>query len=157
MGFFRKKDAPLIPPVAPTGGQQAAARDPYARPSGANGNGNGYGGGPGGNPGARDPYAAPSGGRADPYAAVQKARALGTDPNNPYGIKSDANPDNDAARNELFGGMGGGQAQARTAQVSRKYGYDGREQEEDFDEDEEIEGIKTQLRETKMDSLASSR
>lgn len=41
--------------------------------------------------------------------------------------------------------------------AERKYGYEGREMEEDFDEDEEIEGIKQEMRGVKQDSLASTR
>lgn len=62
----------------------------------------------------------------------------------------------DAARAELFGGMQqeGGEIPAPRR---REYGYAGRELEEDFDEDEEIEGIKQSMRETKQDSLQSTR
>jgi hypothetical protein len=42
-------------------------------------------------------------------------------------------------------------------QATRKYGYEGREQEEDFDEDEEVEGIKQEMRGLKQESLASTR
>lgn len=62
----------------------------------------------------------------------------------------------DSARAELFGGLQneGGEI---PAVKRREYGYTGRELEEDFDEDEEIEGIKQGMRETKQDSLASTR
>lgn len=149
MGFFNRNKEPLIPPVAPTGGQQAAAAsDPYARRGGpANG------GGPSG-----DRFTTSS--SSDPYAGVEKARARGNDPDNPYAMNAsqrNAPPgydDNDAARNELFGGLTDADVK-KPAQ--RKYGYEGREFEEDYDEDEEVEGIKTELRATKMDSLASTR
>lgn len=148
MGFFKRNKGPEIPPVAPTQGQHQMANDPYAARGG--GGGGGFGGG------RPDPYA--SNGHKDPYAGVQKARALGTDPNNMYSVQRGQPPqdsENDANREALFGGFNAGGA----AQVprQRQYGYEGREQEEDFDEDDEIEGIRQGMRETKMDSLASSR
>lgn len=42
-------------------------------------------------------------------------------------------------------------------QKVRKYGYEGRENEDDFDEDEEIEGIKQEMRDVKQESLAGTR
>ncbi|CAK9779875.1 hypothetical protein CC85DRAFT_286209 [Cutaneotrichosporon oleaginosum] len=148
MGFFKRNKGPEIPPVMPTPGQHQAVNDPYA--AGGGGGGGGFGGG-----GRPDPYA--SSGHRDPYAGVQKARAAGTDPNSIYGIQRGQppqDPENDANREALFGGFNGG-GQRQTQQ--RKYGYEGREQEEDFDEDDEIEGIRQGMRETKMDSLASTR
>lgn len=137
MGFFKRNKGPEIPPVMPAPGQQQM-NDPYAARS---------------RPGASDPYAA--NGHKDPYAGVQKAHALGTDPNNPYGIqRGPQNPENDANREALFGGFNPAE---QRVQPTRQYGYEGREQEEDFDEDEEIEGIRQGIRETKMDSLASTR
>lgn len=145
MGFFKRNKGPEIPPVMPTQGQNQMANDPYA----ARGGGGGFGG-------ARpDPYA--SNGHRDPYVGVQKARAAGTDPNNKYSVQHGQPPqdaDNDADREALFGGFNAG---AQRTQRERQYGYEGREQEEDFDEDDEIEGIRQGMRETKMDSLASTR
>lgn len=138
MGFFKRKTGPEIPPVMPTPGQQQM-NDPYAARS---------------RPGANDPYAAS--GHKDPYAGVQRAHAAGTDPNSPYGVqRGPQDPQNDANREALFGGMP--QQGGQQLQRQRQYGYDGREQEEDFDEDDEIEGIRQGMRETKMDSLASTR
>jgi hypothetical protein len=157
MGFFSRKDnnAPLIPPVAGAGGGGPGAggrapdpyaarpsRDPYATGGGdpyAARNGGGGGGGGGGNP-----WASGAGSNSNPYGNASNA--------NPYG-NAGGDP-SDAARNELFGGMGGG---APRPVQQRKWGYDGREEEEDFDQEEEIEGIKQDMRQTKMDSLASTR
>lgn len=58
----------------------------------------------------------------------------------------------DAQRNELFGGFA-----LKEVQPERKYGYEGREQEDDFDEEEEIEGIKQEMRGLKQESLSSTR
>jgi hypothetical protein len=141
MPFFkRNKDAPLIPPVAPNLSQQASS-DPYANPSK----------GPSGDPYARakpagssDQYALQNGG--DPYAKTAQGRAG----DNPYAKKGG---EDDQARNELFSGF---VAPERPA-AERKYGYEGREMEEDFDEDEEVEGIKQEMRGVKQESLASTR
>ncbi|OXM76192.1 synaptosomal-associated protein, 23kDa [Cryptococcus neoformans Bt63] len=150
MGFFKRKNEPLIPPVAPAAGQQQPKADPYAAPAAG-----GYGGG--------DPYTkskpAPTAtleekGGGDPYAATP-AYAAGGDPyakRNP-GPRPNPNAANDAARAELFGGF----SKAADVPAERKYGYEGREMEEDFDEDEEIEGIKQEMRGVKQDSLASTR
>lgn len=137
MSFFRRnKNAPLIPPVA----NEPPKSDPYAS-GGGNGGGAGGGGAAGGRYGGGDPYAmgrgganAPSGADANPYA-------------------KDAQNPADAARNELFAGYQAPQQ----VQATRKYGYEGREQEEDFDEDEEVEGIKQEMRGVKQESLASTR
>ncbi|KAE8542904.1 hypothetical protein D1P53_000967 [Cryptococcus gattii VGV] len=153
MGFFKRRNEPLIPPVAPTAGQQQQQQqpkaDPYATPDAS-----AYGGG--------DPYTKskprPSDqsdekGRSDPYAATP-TYAAGGDPyakRNP-GPRPNPNAANDAARAELFGGF-----KAEDVPAERKYGYEGREMEEDFDEDEEIEGIKQEMRGVKQDSLASTR
>lgn len=139
MGFFKRKDTgPLIPPIPPTAGQQARAADPYAARSTGGAARDPYSSGGGG-----DPYGAAAGGNRDPYGGAG-ANA------NPYG--SAGEQQNNAARNELFGGFA-----APAPAVERKWGYDGREQEEDFDEDEEVEGIKQSMRQTKQDSLASTR
>ena len=131
MSFFRRnKNTPLIPPVA----NEQPKADPYA--SGGAGAG---GGAAGGRYGGGDPYAMAKGGANAPANA------------NPY-AKNAQNPD-DAARNELFAGYQAPQQ----VQATRKYGYEGREQEEDFDEDEEIEGIKQDMRGVKQESLASTR
>ena len=122
MPFFkRNKDAPLIPPVAPTPSQQVSS-DPYARSGGGGGGG--------------DPYAQTAQGRAGDY--------------NPY---SKRGGEDDQARNELFSGF----TAPEKPQAERKYGYEGREMEEDFDEDEEVEGIKQEMRGVKQESLASTR
>ena len=137
MSFFRRnKDAPLIPPVPPPA-QAESKPDPYAAPT----RGGGGGGG--------DPYARskPAAGGGDPYARSKPA--AGDD--NPYALQS--RPPADAARDELFAGF---KAPAKPV-GERKYGYEGREDEEDFDPDEEVEGIKQEMRGIKQDSLASTR
>ena len=142
MSFFRRnKDAPLIPPVA----APEAKADPYAQQAPAAGS-NRYGGGYGG----ADPYAkSASASNSDPYA---RAGADGGGAGgNPY-AKDAVNP-NDAARNELFAGF----AAPEKPERSREYGYEGREMEEDFDEDEEVEGIKQEMRGIKQESLAGTR
>ncbi|ORY34255.1 hypothetical protein BCR39DRAFT_517260 [Naematelia encephala] len=149
MSFFkRNKESLAIPPVAQPSEPKAdpyAARstekqsDPYAR------NGTPVGG---------DPYAkkgaAGGGGGGDPYASS----AAGRDPlggkSNPYAKAVDPA---DQARNELFAGYNA----PEKPQSDRKLGYDGREEEPDFDPDEEAEAIKSGMRELKQDSLASTR
>ncbi len=148
MGLFkRNKDAPLIPPVAqagpPPGGAAAAASDPYASGAAAGGR---AGGGAGAGPGGGNRY-----GGGDPYASTAVGRAGGLDASNPYAKATTAQ---DAARNELFSGMGN---IPQREGPQRQYGYEGREAEEDFDEDEEIEGIKQEMRGLKHESLASTR
>lgn len=142
----------MIPPVAPTAGQQQASSgssDPYAQTNK----------GPSGDPYARakpaggassDPYAragGAGGGGGDPYAQTAQGRAGDY---NPYAKKGG---ENDQARSELFSGF----SAPEKPQAERKYGYEGREMEEDFDEDEEIEGIKQEMRGVKQESLASTR
>ncbi|KIR78821.1 synaptosomal-associated protein, 23kDa [Cryptococcus gattii EJB2] len=159
MGFFKRRNEPLIPPVAPTAGQQQQQQqqqpkaDPYATPDAST-----YAGG--------DPYTKskprPSAqsdekgsGGSDPYAATPAyAAGAGGDPyaKRIPGPRPNPNAANDAARAELFGGL-----KAEDVPAERKYGYEGREMEEDFDEDEEIEGIKQEMRGVKQDSLASTR
>ncbi|WWD17711.1 hypothetical protein CI109_102152 [Kwoniella shandongensis] len=144
MSFFRRnKDAPLIPPVAPPAGASAPQQDPYA--SGGAGNNARYGASGG------DPYtrSKPAAGGGDPYATANTGAGGGG--GNPY-AKGSVGP-NDAARNELFAGF---QAPEKPV-AERKYGYEGREMEEDFEEDEEIEGIKQEMRGIKQESLASTR
>lgn len=148
MSFFRRnKDSPLIPPVAPTASQQqsanAASSDPYANPSSK---------APSGDPYAR---AKPAGGvqgggssgGGDPYAQTAQGRA---GDHNPYAKRGG---EHEQARNELFAGF----SAPEKPQAERKYGYEGREMEEDFDEDEEVEGIKQEMRGVKQESLASTR
>ncbi|WWC86415.1 uncharacterized protein L201_001292 [Kwoniella dendrophila CBS 6074] len=128
MSFFRrKKDEPLIPPVAPPAAATQQKADPYAQAQSSN---NRYGGAGGGDPYARSKQ---SGGGGNPYAK--------------------ATDHNDAARNELFSGF----AAPEKPKPERQYGYEGREMEEDFDEDEEVEGIKQEMRGIKQESLASTR
>ncbi|KAK4683551.1 protein transport protein SEC9, partial [Tremellales sp. Uapishka_1] len=100
----------------------------------------------------------------DPYATAPAARNGGGDP---YAKRSDpyasyaktgqatpaAAAAGEAARNELFAGF---QAPEKP-QTERQYGYEGREMEQDFDEDDEIEGIRQGMRGVKQDSLASTR
>lgn len=139
MSFFkRNKDAPLIPPVAAPQGAQEPKSDPYAQKPSANR----YGGG--------DPYARTAATNEDPYARAGGG-GNGGGSANPY-AKDAVNPA-DAARNELFAGF----SAPEKPQKSREYGYEGREMEEDFDEDEEVEGIKQEMRGLKQESLASTR
>ncbi|WOO86082.1 Protein transport protein sec9 [Vanrija pseudolonga] len=135
MGFFKKKSGLTIPPVAPTEGQQqrAVAHDPYAARAA---------------PARRDPYASAGG---DPYATGGDPYGAAPGPRAAAGAGAD---DEDASRNALFAGYNPGATQV---QAQRKWGYEGRETEEDFNEDEEIEGIKQEIRQTKQDSLASTR
>jgi len=145
MSFFkRNKNGPLIPPVSAP--EIEPKPDPYANAPSSNR----YGAAAN-----NDPYAsakakpAPSG---DPYARAGTgagAEKAGGD-DNPYAKKSTAI---DSARDELFAGF---KAPDKPA-ADRKYGYEGREEEEDYDEDEEVEGIKQEMRGLKQDSLASSR
>lgn len=139
MSFFRRnKEANLIPPVAPTATQQAssASSDPYANPSR----------GPSGDPYARAKSSAPPS-SGDPYAQTAQGRAGDY---NPYAKKGG---EHEEARNELFSGF----TAHEKPQAERKYGYEGREMEEDFDEDEEVEGIKQEMRGVKQETLASTR
>ena len=143
MPFFRRnKEDTLIPPVAPTPVQQAASSassDPYANPSR----------GPAGDPYARakPSTAAPSAAGGDPYAQSAQDRVGDY---NPYAKRGG---EHEQARNELFSGF----TAPEKPQAERKYGYEGREMEEDFDEDEEVEGIKQEMRGVKQESLASTR
>lgn len=143
----------MIPPVAPTAGQQqsaSASSDPYAQTN------RGPAGDPyarakpsGGSGGGGDPYARSGGGGGggDPYAQSAQGRAGDY---NPYAKKGG---ENEQARSELFSGF----TAPEKPQAERKYGYEGREMEEDFDEDEEVEGIKQEMRGVKQESLASTR
>lgn len=151
MSFFkRNKDkGPLIPPVA-----GESKPDPYATVGGGGGGRGGGGADPyaskEGRGGGGDPYV--SKGNSDPYArSGAAAGGGGGGGGNPYAQDS-TNPA-DAARNELFAGF----TAPEKPKPARQYGYEGREQEEDFDEDEEIEGIKQEMRGIKQDSLASTR
>ncbi len=138
MSLFKRRDknASMIPPVAPP---------PAAAPPSS--------GGPPPSYSSPDPYASGPSDPSDPYtrraqqvqAPLQYRSAQAT--NDPYG---DAQAK--SARSELLGGY---EPDPRAAE--RKYGYAGREQEEDFDEDEEIEGIKQEMRGVKQESLASTR
>ncbi|WVQ82733.1 hypothetical protein IAT38_004865 [Cryptococcus sp. DSM 104549] len=147
MSFFRRnKNEPLIPPVAPTAGQQQFAKqDPYAAAPSSN-----RYGASGGDPYTRSKPAGGAAGGGDPYARAAGAGA-GGDGGNPYA--RNAPSANDAARNELFAGYAAPEKPA----AERQYGYEGREMEEDFDEEEEIEGIKQEMRGVKQESLASTR
>jgi hypothetical protein len=134
MGFFnRSKDKSVIPPVAPPPGAGSgggnAYQDPYAKPAASGG--------------SSDPYARAGGGGggSDPYARAAGASRGGAAPTKA-----------EAQRNELFAGY-----TAPVVKPERKYGEEGREQDEDFDEDEEIEGIKQEMRGVKQESLASTR
>jgi len=138
MSFFkRNKNAPLIPPVTPAPGSMSEPKsDPYApgQPS------NGF---------SSDPYAKskPSNvNGGDPYARSNTEKPG----DNPYAKRS---TQIDATRDELFSGY---KAPDKPA-AERKFGYEGRETEEDFDEDEEVEGIRQEMRGLKQDSLASTR
>ena len=110
-----------------------------------------------------DPYAnAPSNGGprggppSDPYAQMKNnTNSRSNDgwgaSGNPYARQGPAV--NEEARGALFAGY----EPAQDTKPRREYGYEGRENEEDFDEDEEIEGIKQDMRGVKQESLASTR
>jgi hypothetical protein len=143
MSFFRRnKNESLIPPVAQP---SAPASDPYASAAPARSTGDPYARSNARGGGSSDPYAR-SGSPAPSYTTNVPG---GSNPN-PY-AKDSVSPA-DAARNELFAGYA-----APKVVADRKYGYEGREMEEDFDEDEEVEGIKQEMRGLKQDSLASTR
>lgn len=159
MSFFRRKKdtGPLIPPVSndsqpkPDPYANSSARN-YSNPSGGDPYASSGRGAGGGDPyaqsrGGGDPYASSRGG-GDPYS---RAGGGGGGGGNPYAL--DAQNPADAARNELFAGF----TAPEKVKPARQYGYEGREQEQDFDEDEEIEGIKQDMRGVKQDSLASTR
>ncbi|ORX37433.1 hypothetical protein BD324DRAFT_626177 [Kockovaella imperatae] len=165
MSFFKRNKGPMIPPVgsepddmyASRGGPaNGAGGDPYAN-RGGNMAGAGAGARRGG--GGNDPYAnagAGGGGHVDPYAQMKaNSNARSNDgwgaSGNPYARQ--AAPVDEATRNELFAGY----APQQQTQRRREYGYEGREEEADFDEDEEVEGIKQEMRGVKQESLASTR
>lgn len=135
MGFFSRKDKSVIPPVAPPPGAGSgggnAYQDPYAKPASSSV--------------SSDPYTRSGGGGTgnDPYARAGAAAGRGA---------GAAPTKAEAQRNELFAGY-----TAPVVKPERKYGEEGRENDEDFDEDEEIEGIKQEMRGVKQESLASTR
>lgn len=141
MSFFKRSNAnaSLIPPVAPPPGSE-----PPSQPK------------PSSNDAARNQLFNRSGAsnlksnQSDPYAAAANSRppSYRTTAGDPYG---------DGQANDQRGELLGGFQPKSEIPKTRKYGYEGREQEEDFDEDEEIEGIKQNMRETKQESLASTR
>jgi hypothetical protein len=143
MSFFRRKNqnASLIPPVGPPPGSEPQAAPPSDNGAARNqlfsrGNGSNS---PAPRSNAQDPYA-PALERAPP--------SYHTNAGDPYGDGKASDQ-----RNELLGGF---QPKADVPK-DRKYGYEGREMEDDFDEEEEIEGIKQEMRGLKQESLASSR
>ncbi len=131
--FFKRRNnnASMIPPVAPPAGSAGAppayVQDPYAAAS-RTGNGEGS-----------DPYSR----RAQAQLSFRSTQAE----NDPYGEAQATEQ-----RSELLSGY-----KPQQQQAERKYGYAGRDQEEDFDEDEEVEGIKQQMTGVKQESLASTR
>jgi hypothetical protein len=141
MSFFRRnKDAPLIPPVSAPSSEPKS--DPYAQPNSRTAQSDPYAKAQSQSANT-DPYAKSGGG--DPYAKTAQGR-LGA-------YQADAPNPADAARNELFAGF----TAPEKPKADRKYGYEGREEEEDFDEEEEVEGIKQEMRGIKQESLASTR
>lgn len=173
MSFFKRNKGPLIPPVPQPGSASdpytspapsyhtSAASDPYASAGGGGRNGGGGAPDPYANSAARGASAYTGGG--DPYASSSAKHDLiagrrggaggagaGGGSDNPYAKSSEAD---DALRSELFAGYAAPEKEAKR----REYGYEGREQEEDFDEDEEVEGIKQEMRGVKQESLASTR
>lgn len=143
MSFFRRKNpnASVIPPVAPpeSSGPMAPADTGAARTQLFSRGG--------GAPSldmrknAQDPYA-PALDRAPSYRTTDNSGG------DPYG-------DNKAneQRGELFGGF----QPKDEIPKDRKYGYEGREMEDDFDENEEIEGIKQEMKGLKLESLSGTR
>lgn len=128
----------MIPPVAPPPGMDASRQQPQQPQSSS--------------------FKQSSSGPSDPYASSSSSFAPAKLNRNPPSYRSTpGDPYGDAKaqgqRSELFGDY----APKEEIQKEREYGYEGREQEEDFDEDEEIEGIKQQMRGVKQESLASTR
>lgn len=148
--FFRRgNNSSMIPPVEPTPGQQQRQSQPGGggvglNTSNADGNRSALFSGLQRSGTATSSNPPPSY-RSSPAAGPSSSSS---GPGDPYGDAA-----GDSNRAALFGDY-----QPRDAPVKeRKYGYDGREQEEDFDEDEEIEGIKQEMRGVKQESLASTR
>lgn len=149
MSFFRRKDKNVIPPVAPAPGYDPAPVSISNTPvqPGAAARQQLFGTkvpAPTGAPAVQDPYANSRGklglNRAPPsYTST---------PGDPYGDAKGG-----SERDQLFGGF----TPKEPEQKAREYGYEGRENEDDFDEDEEIEGIKHQMRDVKQESLAGTR
>lgn len=150
MSFFRRKDKSVIPPVAPAPGYDPTPVSISNTPA---------------QPGAaarqqlfgtKTPAATGASAVIDPYANSRGSSSLSLNrppsytstPGDPYG---DAKAGSE--RDQLFGGF----TPKEPEQKAREYGYEGRENEDDFDEDEEIEGIKHQMRDVKQESLAGTR
>ncbi|KAJ9121732.1 hypothetical protein QFC22_002353 [Naganishia vaughanmartiniae] len=148
MPFFSRKDKSVIPPVAPPPGYDASpvqvSNTPLAPGAAARqqlfGSKTPASTGP---PAVLDPYANSRG-----TSSLGRAPSYTSTPGDPYG---DAKGSSD--RDQLFGGF----TPKEPVEKSRVYGYEGRDKEEDFDEDEEIEGIKHQMRDVKQESLAGTR
>ncbi|KAJ9096606.1 hypothetical protein QFC19_007139 [Naganishia cerealis] len=148
MSFFRRKDKSVIPPVAPPPGYDSSPVSVSSTPPppGAAARQQLFGSK---TPAATGPPAA-----VDPYANSRGASSLGrapsytSTPGDPYGDAKGS-----SERDQLFGGF----IPKEPVEKARVYGYEGRENEDDFDEDEEIEGIKHQMRDVKQESLAGTR
>jgi hypothetical protein len=137
MSFFKRKNAnaSMIPPVAPPPSAAPPVDSGVARTQlFSRGN---------------DSKSTLRANAADPYApALDRAPSYRTTDGDPYG---NAKGNND--RSELLGGF----QPKEQIPKDRQYGYEGREMEDDFDEEEEIEGIKQEMRGVKQESLSSTR
>lgn len=149
MPLFKRKDKSVIPPVAPAPGYDQAPVSLSNTPA---------------QPGAaarqqlfgiKTPASTGPPAVVDPYANSRGTSSLSrappsytSTPGDPYGEAK-----GDSERDQLFGGF----TPKEPEQKARKYGYEGRENEDDFDEDEEIEGIKQEMRDVKQESLAGTR
>lgn len=145
--FFRRgNNSSMIPPVEPTPGQQQ--RQQQQQGGGLN-------------------TANPDGNRSALFSGLQRSgTSTSSIPPPSYRSSLAAGPSSSPPGGDPYGDAAADSNRAalfgdftpRDAPVKeRKYGYDGRENEEDFDEDEEIEGIKQEMRGVKQESLASTR
>jgi hypothetical protein len=149
MPLFKRKDKSVIPPVAPAPGYDPAPVSLSNTPAqpGAAARQQLFGTkaqtqkGP---PAVVDPYANSRGGSS----LSRGPPSYTSTPGDPYGDAKGS-----TERDQLFGDF----TPKEPVQKVRKYGYEGRENEDDFDEDEEIEGIKQEMRDVKQESLAGTR
>lgn len=146
---YRSHAPSYVPPSQ--GGQGYNNHNHYARPQqpqqqGSYGPPGGHAGGPAqGQSGGGDRYGGGGGGGGDRYGRPQHGA---------YGSS--------AARDELLSGApqqsrGGGQGSSSYGASGQEDAYGGQQSQEYNEEDEEVEGIKQQMRFVKQESLASTR
>ena len=149
MPLFKRKDKSVIPPVAPAPGYDGGPVSLSSTPAqpGAAARQQLFG--------SKTPSSTGPPAVIDPYANSRGASSLSrappsytSTPGDPYGDAKGA-----SERDQLFSGF----TPKEDVPKTRKYGYEGRENEDDFDEDEEIEGIKQEMRDVKQESLAGTR